>query len=58
MPCCIDINFSETYKKGTLTELSFSYVNEEFKQEALLWHERRQTNLILFAREYDPIEDY
>ena len=36
----IDINFSETYKKGTLTELSFSYVNEEFKQEVLHWHDQ------------------
>jgi len=36
----IDLNFSETYKKGTLTELSFSYVNEEFKQEVLYWHDQ------------------
>ena len=35
----IDLNFSEIHKKGTLTELSFSYVNEKFKQEVLLWHE-------------------
>ena len=36
----IDVNFSETHKKGNLTELSFSYVNEEFKQEVLLWHDQ------------------
>ena len=36
----IDLNFSEIHKKGTLTELSFSYVNEEFKQEVLLWHDQ------------------
>ena len=36
----IDINFSETYKKGTLKELSFRYVNEEFKQEVLFWHDQ------------------
>ena len=36
----IDLNFSEIHKKGNLTELSFSYVNEEFKQEVLLWHDQ------------------
>ena len=36
----IDLNFSEIHKKGTLTELSFSYVNEEFKQEVLLWYDQ------------------
>ena len=36
----IDLNFSETYKKGTLTELSFSYVNEEFKKEVLFCHDQ------------------
>tara|TARA_B100000029_G_scaffold487784_1_gene543668 strand:- start:117 stop:761 length:645 start_codon:yes stop_codon:yes gene_type:complete len=36
----INVNFSEIYKKGTLKELSFRYVNEEFKQEVLFWHDQ------------------
>ena len=36
----IDLNFSEIHKKGTLKELSFLYVNEEFKQEVLFWHDQ------------------
>lgn len=35
----IDVNFSETHKKGNLKELSFLYVNEEFKKEVLFCHD-------------------